>query len=97
VTTTVQDRPTAPVHAATTVRLPVQPSTCQEVSDADAQRARREIIDAAKHILMSAHGMAEPEAYRWIQKSAMDSRSSMKVVATRIIDTCGAPDIAIAS
>jgi AmiR/NasT family two-component response regulator len=96
VTIPVQDGSTAPVDAATTV-LPVQPSTLQDSDAAAAQRARRAIIDAAKQILMSAHGMTEPEAYRWIQKSAMDSRAPMKVIATRIVDTSGAPVTAIAS
>ena len=93
-TTTAQDCLTAPVDAATTVRHPVLPSASVHNTDADA---RREIIDAAKQILMSAHGMTEPQAYRWIQKSAMDSRSPMKVVAGSIIETCGSPVTAIAS
>ena len=93
-TTTAQDCLTAPVESVTTVRLPVQPSASADNTDADA---RRKIIDAAKQILIAAHGMTEPEAYRWIQKSAMDSRAPMKVVAGSIIETSGSPVTAIAS
>lgn len=54
-----------------------------------ARLARREIIDRAKIILMSVRGMTEPEAYRWIQKNAMDTRCSMTVIASHIIDAVG--------
>lgn len=59
------------------------------VEDVAAMPDRRELIGRAKTMLMSAHGMAEPEAYRWIQKSAMDTRTSMTVIATRIVEAHG--------
>ncbi|PIE20151.1 MAG: hypothetical protein CSA64_04960 [Arachnia propionica] len=35
--------------------------------------------------MMSGMGMTEPEAFRWIQKTAMDLRKSMREVAEGII------------
>jgi response regulator NasT len=34
---------------------------------------------------MSAHGMSEPEAFRWIQRAAMDNRTSMRAVADLVL------------
>ena len=31
------------------------------------------------------HGRTEPEAFRWIQKQAMDQRLSMKAVAEAVL------------
>jgi AmiR/NasT family two-component response regulator len=47
----------------------------------------RKLIDRAKGALMQAHGLSEPEAFRWIQRAAMDRRTTMKVVAQVVIDT----------
>ncbi len=33
--------------------------------------------------------MTEPEAFRWIQRAAMDRRTTMKQVAEVVIDTLG--------
>jgi response regulator NasT len=45
----------------------------------------RKYIDKAKEILMKTKGMSEPEAYRYIQKTAMDSSTSMVETARMII------------
>ncbi len=47
--------------------------------------ASRKIIDQAKGLLQSSTGMTEPEAFRWIQKTAMDLRKSMREVAEGVI------------
>ena len=44
----------------------------------------RKLVDKAKGLLI-AQGMTEPEAYRKMQKIAMDKRKSMKEVAEAII------------
>jgi response regulator NasT len=44
----------------------------------------RKLVDKAKGLLMKS-GMSEPEAYRKMQKLAMDKRKSMKEVAEAII------------
>jgi AmiR/NasT family two-component response regulator len=53
----------------------------------------RKVITQAKELLMRQRGMTEPEAYRWIQKTAMDRRSPMVSIAATIIESFG-PDAA---
>ncbi|WP_420750486.1 ANTAR domain-containing response regulator [Rhodococcus sp. O3] len=50
----------------------------------------RKLVDRAKGMLMEKHAMTEPEAFRWIQRAAMDRRTTMKQVAQVVIDTLGA-------
>jgi AmiR/NasT family two-component response regulator len=49
----------------------------------------RKVITHAKELLMTHRKMTEPEAYRWIQKTAMDRRSPMVSIATTIIESFG--------
>ena len=42
--------------------------------------------DRAKGLLMKNMGMSEPEAFRWIQKTSMDRRLSMREVADAVIN-----------
>lgn len=44
------------------------------------------LVNRAKYILMDKKGMTEPEAHRFIEKSAMDTRSSKRDIARDIID-----------
>jgi len=46
----------------------------------------RKLVERAKGTLMAAFGMSEPDAFRWIQRAAMDNRMTMKAVAEKIID-----------
>ena len=64
-----------------------------EVGDLTERLETRKIIDRAKGILMQAMKLSEPEAFKWIQKTAMDRRVSMKEVAKAVIDPASAPDI----
>ena len=55
----------------------------------------RKLLDRAKGVLQSQHGLTEPEAFRWIQKTSMDRRISMREVAQAVLDqavTAGADD-----
>ncbi len=45
----------------------------------------RKYIDKAKETLIKKKGMTEPEAYRYIQKSSMDSGTSMVETARMIL------------
>ena len=63
-----------------------------EVADIYERLESRKIIDRAKGILMNALNLSEPEAFSWIQKTAMDRRISMKEVAAAVIDPQLAPD-----
>ncbi|MFE3289321.1 ANTAR domain-containing response regulator [Rhodococcus sp. NPDC059234] len=47
----------------------------------------RKIIERAKGVLMTSQSLTEPEAFKWIQRAAMDRRTSMKVVAEVVIET----------
>ncbi len=50
------------------------------------QLESRKLVDRAKGRLMDTHGMAEQEAFRFLQKTAMTSRASMKDVANQVIE-----------
>jgi AmiR/NasT family two-component response regulator len=45
----------------------------------------RKLLDRAKGILMTAHGMTEQEAYRKMQQFSMAKRISLKELAESII------------
>ena len=49
----------------------------------------RKAVDRAKGLLMDRMGMTEPESFRWIQKTSMDRRLSMREVADAVIDQVG--------
>ena len=46
----------------------------------------RKILDRAKGKLQAEHGLTEPEAFRWIQKTSMDQRLAMRAVAEKLLD-----------
>jgi two-component system, response regulator PdtaR len=56
-----------------------------EVADLTERLESRKVIDRAKGKLQTDQGMTEPEAFRWIQKAAMDGRRSMREVAEAIL------------
>jgi response regulator NasT len=62
-----------------------------EVESLNDRLETRKVIDRAKGLLMTNHAMTEPEAFRWIQRTAMDRRSTMKVVAEAIVNGLDAP------
>jgi two-component system, response regulator PdtaR len=45
----------------------------------------RKLVDRAKGKLMTAAGISEAEAYRWLQKTSMDTQSSLKKVANDVL------------
>ena len=48
--------------------------------------ATRKLVDRAKSVLTTTLDLSEPEAFRWIQKTSMDRRLSMREVAETIIN-----------
>ena len=56
-----------------------------EVADLHERLDARKAIDRAKALLINEHGMAENAAFSLIQRRAMDSRSTMREVAERIV------------
>jgi response regulator NasT len=62
-----------------------------ENSSLAEQLATRKLVDRAKGLLMDKHGMGEGEAFRFVQKTAMDTRRSLAAVAQGVIDGEVAP------
>ncbi|NAZ81292.1 response regulator [Kineococcus sp. R8] len=56
-----------------------------EVADLADRFETRKLVDRAKSKLQTQFGMSEPEAFRWIQKTSMDKRLTMREVATTVI------------
>ncbi len=56
-----------------------------EVSDLTERLESRKAIDRAKGHLMAQRSWTEPEAFRWIQRTAMDRRKSMRAVAEAVL------------
>lgn len=57
-----------------------------EVADLSERLETRKAVDRAKNVLQEQLKLSEPEAFRWIQKTAMDLRLSMRQVAEGVID-----------
>jgi response regulator NasT len=57
-----------------------------EVSDLTERLETRKLVERAKGVLGVQMGLSEPEAFRWIQKAAMDRRIGMVDVARTILD-----------
>ncbi len=57
-----------------------------EVSSIKEQFETRKLVDRAKSLLITKMGLSEPEAFRWIQKTSMDRRLSMREVAETIVN-----------
>lgn len=57
----------------------------EEVDDLTERLEARKTIERAKGVLMDDHGLTEQEAWRFIQRIAMDSRSPSHEVAARVL------------
>jgi response regulator NasT len=62
-----------------------------EVADLGERFETRKHVDRAKGVLMKNLGLSEPEAFRWIQKTSMDRRLSMREVADAVVSGMSAP------
>ena len=61
-----------------------------EVATLTERLETRKVVERAKGQLMATYGMNEPQAFKWIQRTAMDHRMTMREVADRIIaETAG--------
>jgi two-component system, response regulator PdtaR len=60
-----------------------------EVADLAERFETRKRVDRAKGLLMTKMGLTEPESFRWIQKTSMDRRLTMREVADAVIDQVG--------
>ncbi len=66
-----------------------------EVTDLTGRLEARKLIDRAKGILQTEHGLTEPEAFRWIQRASMDQRRSMRTVAQDVVDGLAVPVVTV--
>ena len=57
-----------------------------EVADLEQRLETRKLVDRAKSVLQTQYGLSEPAAFRWIQKTSMDRRLSMRQVAEAVIE-----------
>jgi AmiR/NasT family two-component response regulator len=57
----------------------------REVADLHERLETRKAVDRAKSVLQQQLALSEPEAFRWIQKTAMDLRLSMRQVAEGVV------------
>ena len=58
----------------------------REVGDLAGRLEARKLVDRAKSVLQSEHGMTEPEAFRYLQRTSMDTRRSMRAVASEVLE-----------
>ena len=56
------------------------------MADLSDRLETRKAVDRAKGILQKELGISEPDAFRWIQKTAMDLRLSMRQVAEGVVE-----------
>jgi two-component system, response regulator PdtaR len=63
-----------------------------EVRTLEERLETRKIVEQAKGRLMEQQGLTEAEAFRWIQRTAMNQRTSMKALAQSIIAPDSAPE-----
>jgi len=62
-----------------------------EVANLSDRLETRKLVERAKGLLQAKQGMTEPEAFKWIQRAAMDRRTTMKRVAEVVLETLDTP------
>ncbi|MGI9016040.1 MAG: ANTAR domain-containing response regulator [Euzebya sp.] len=61
-----------------------------EVGTLNDRLEARKFVERAKGLLMENQDMTEPQAFRWLQKAAMEQRVTMKNIAEQVIEEHGA-------
>src|SRR5262249_13826418 len=56
-----------------------------EIASLTDRLETRKAVERAKGALMTQYSRPEPQAFKWIQRTAMDHRMTMREVADRII------------
>jgi response regulator NasT len=62
-----------------------------EVASLSDRLETRKLVERAKGLLQEKQGMTEPESFKWIQRAAMDRRTTMKRVAEVVLETLDPP------
>lgn len=60
-----------------------------EIADMQDRFETRKRVDRARGLLMTEMNLTEAEAFRWIQKTSMDRRLTMREVADAVIEQIG--------
>ena len=63
-----------------------------EVGDLTERLETRKVLDQAKGLLQDKHAMTEPAAFRWLQKTSMNRRMSMRALAEGVLAGIESPD-----
>ena len=59
----------------------------REVATVNDRLETRKLVERAQGLLMEKQALSEPEAFKWIQRAAMDRRTTMKAVAQVVVET----------
>jgi response regulator NasT len=62
-----------------------------EVANLKDRLEVRKLLDRAKGLIQAERGISEAEAFRWIQKSSMDRRMTMRAVAEEVLKAAEPP------
>jgi response regulator NasT len=57
-----------------------------EVTDLNGRLAARKLLDRAKALLQAEYGMTEAAAFRFVQRTSMNRRTTMSAVAEAIVN-----------
>lgn len=75
-----------PVMDVAMARFEHEEALRRELADVRGQLEERKVIDRAKGVLMTKHGLSEQEAYARLRKTAMDKGLKLADVAQRLLD-----------
>ena len=75
-----------PAIELTTARYTEAAALCAELTEATQRLQARKVIDRAKGLLMTQQKMTEPQALRWLKRTAIDRRTSMDTIAKDVIE-----------
>ncbi len=63
-----------------------------QLAEAQEQIEARQLVDAAKRLLIVREKMSEPAAHRFLQRRAMDQQKKLTEIAAELLRTMKAPD-----
>ncbi|WP_338767551.1 ANTAR domain-containing protein [Massilia sp. METH4] len=75
-----------PVLSVALARFRKEQKLLHELQDTKLKLAERKVVDRAKGLLMSRHGMTEDQAYQRLRTMAMNKNLKLAEIAQRILD-----------
>jgi len=64
----------------------LEPGSADGAGRAEDKIETRRVVERAKELLMEHHRLSEPDAFSYIQRTAMQTRARMRDVAQRVVD-----------